>query len=245
MTKRQQQLLELISQKAIDLDWNIAFGGKAKGNQHLQRVNKIAHFLQQNEGGDKFITLASAWVHDVILSEKLDNNADEVFSFTKRFLDQFEELKEDEKQKIASNVATHENGENTSIEAQIVHDADVIDKSGMLGVIRHVWKMTNMIHNRIISSDQDIDELKQHLLFRSIKVKTKTARMILASLNIAQKKIFEYKNHKQIIKKISQLAKQAVISDDIARELFSLYGRESFAKQLHNQLEVNFIKETK
>lgn len=242
MTKRQQKLLQDISKQAINLDWNVAFAGKAKGNQHLVRVNKIAQFLQQSEGGDEFITLAAAWVHDAILSEKLDDRPNEIFSFSKRFLNQFKNLKEDERQVIAICVASHESGENKSIEAQIVHDADVIDKSGMLGVIRHIWKMTNMIHNRIIQSYHDIDELKQHLLFRSTKVNTRSAKKIIALLNTSQADFFKYNNHPDVIKKISQMAMKGVISDDIARELHNLYGEENFAQQLNRQLDVSYLE---
>lgn len=245
MTKRQQKLLKNISLQAINLDWNIAFAGKSKGNRHLFRVNEIAQFLFENEGGDKFITLASAWVHDVTLAEKLDDNPKKISTATQKFLDQFKDLKTEEKLAIVACVATHESGGGVSIESRIVHDADVIDKSGMLGVIRHIWKMTNMIHNRIVKTEKDLDELREHLLFRSSKISTKTAKPLIEFLNSSQNEFFKYKHCKQIFENISKLSSEGMISDNIALQLISQYKSLSFINLLKKQLEVSYLEEVK
>jgi HD superfamily phosphodiesterase len=237
---KQTELLAKIGQAAINLDWNIAFSGKSYGNHHLERVNKITSYLLSEVPADVFLTLAAAWVHDTTLAVELDDDPDSIFSFTLSFLEQFQDLAEAQRREIARCVSSHETGDNASLEAQIVHDADVIDKSGMLGVIRHIWKMTNMIHSRVLDSAEDVAELHAHLQSRAVKVKTPLAMELIQKLNLALPDFFEHPQCQEIVFFISERANQGKISDEIADELIQKY-EFSFISSLKSQIECSYL----
>lgn len=239
-TTIQSKLLALIGEKAVDLDWNVAFSGKSKGNRHLFRVNKIAEYLQREEGGDAFITLATAWVHDVSLAFGLDDDPQAIHQHTLNFLTQFE-LDPAGMQKIAEAASNHETSQTQTIEAQIVHDADVIDKSGMLGVIRHIWKMTNMIENRILTTTQDFEKLRQDIESRQQKLFTYTGQQLFKKLQRGQQLFFENPQALEIMKEISVSAQSGVISDDIAQHLITQMPNSPIIQLLHDQLTCSYL----
>lgn len=240
MDKKHKKLLEEIKSKAVYHDWNEAFGGKSYGNNHLFRVNTIAKYIIQKEGGDEFIALASAWVHDVALSSGKDDNPNVVYNHTVMFLKQFD-LTDSEVDRIADAVSCHESGrDNLPIEAQIVHDADVVDKSGMLGVIRHIWKMTNLLENRVLSTP-DLVVLQKHLKSREKNLYTNTGRRLAAVLNSNRDRFFsDHTTAAILISEISQKAYEGKTSDEIALDLCE--GDRVDASGLYSQLKVNYIK---
>ena len=95
MDDRQKQLIKEISEKALRLFWEESFGGMAYGARHLQRVQLIAEFLCEMEGGDEFLVLAGAWAHDVALAHGPDYDPEKVVVLTRKFLKQFELLRKD------------------------------------------------------------------------------------------------------------------------------------------------------
>jgi HD superfamily phosphodiesterase len=101
MDGRKTELLKKIGEQAVQQFWQEAFGGKSYGSQHLYRVNRIARSLWEREGGDEFLILATAWVHDVFLAKGDDSDSAKVAAFTMGFLREFEALWEDEIQMIA------------------------------------------------------------------------------------------------------------------------------------------------
>lgn len=241
MNKRQKKLIGIISKKAVRFDWEKAFGGKSKGNKHLSRVAKIAGYLQKKEGGEKFIILAGAWVHDVSLAYGNDNDPKIIKKQTKKFLKGFKDLTAEEIDKITRCATSHEvGGEGLDLEAKITHDADVIDKSGMLGVIRHAWKMANMIDNRILNKKHDLEVLENHLKTRGLKVFTDTARKIIKRLNKGSDGFFQDKIFaKKTIKEISIKARKGIISDEIAQKIMKT-GNPSM-QLLKKQLTCDFL----
>ena len=80
------------------------------GSQHLYRVNRIARYLLEREGGDEFLILAAAWVHDVSLAQGDDSDSAKVEAFTMGFLRKFEALSEAESRMIAQCAGAHETG---------------------------------------------------------------------------------------------------------------------------------------
>src|ERR1700730_13451791 len=127
-----QDIINQIRGHAIHMDWNIAFGGKAKENEHLFRVVTIAKFLAEKEKASRGICEAGAWLHDIGLIAGNDDDPVKVRAIAEEFLSDLS-LNSESKRRIAECVETHEGaGEAVSLEAKIVHDADVLDKMGLL-----------------------------------------------------------------------------------------------------------------
>ncbi|KKQ52508.1 hypothetical protein A2865_03610 [Candidatus Woesebacteria bacterium RIFCSPHIGHO2_01_FULL_39_17] len=242
MNKRDLELLKRIGKEAIILDWEKAFSGKAKGNKHLFRVNKIARFLQKREGGNLFLILASAWVHDVSLAFGGIESEENIKRKTTQFLSKFN-LTPIEIKKIAEYCSWHESGKkNIPIEAQIIHDSDVIDKSGMLGFIRHVWKLTNILGGKVLSNKHDLKKVNEHLKVREKKVFTKTAKDIVKKLNIKRDEFFENEKRSiMVMKQISSKAYRGINSDEITLFLINKTNA-SFREALVEQLGCRYLK---
>lgn len=110
MNSRRTELLTMIGDRAVQQFWREAFEGKTYGSRHLHRVHRIARHLWEKEGGDEFLILAAAWVHDVSLAEGDDSNSAKVEAFTMGFLREFDALSEEEIRMIAQCVGAHEAG---------------------------------------------------------------------------------------------------------------------------------------
>ena len=242
MDKRKTELLKEIGEQAVQQLWQEAFGGKVYGSQHLFRVNRIARYLWEREGGDEFFILATAWVHDVFLAEGDDSDSEKVALFTLDFLRKFEALSETERRTIAQFAGAHEmGGEDLPLEARIVHDADVLDKSGMLGVIRHIWKMTHMLKGRLLNTEDDFDELKDHLRKREGNLFSETAKHLGKILNEPRELFF--KDRAFAVKTmawISNLDQQEVLCEKVANMLLGKSNHSSLAL-LNDQLSCDFL----
>jgi len=135
--------LQKIKKLALKTDHNVAFSGKSKGNKHLLRVVLIAKFLAQKTGADESIVVAGAFLHDTALPSGNDYNYLKNKKIAKDLLKHFN-LSQIELEGIVECVASHEGITNPkTLEAKVVHDADVLEKLGFLGIIRHTWKLTN------------------------------------------------------------------------------------------------------
>ena len=239
MNQTQKNILDILAKKAIDLDWHIAFGGKSKGNRHLFRVNKIATVLQRKEGGDKFIVLSAAWTHDVALAFGDDNNLQEIYKHTFNFL--VKNGVGPSSQLIAEAAAGHEESMSSSIEAKIVHDADVLDKSGVLGIIRHIWKMSNLIEDRIVNSESDLILLRESLEKRQKKLFTATGRKLFKDIEQDQLAFFEKQNALEMMSSISLQARKGIISDHIAQQIILEFPKSKIAQSLQTQLQCTYL----
>jgi uncharacterized protein len=243
MDDRQTLLIEVLSKKAIRLFWESSFGGMAYGSRHLHRVQKIAEYLRQREGGDKFLVLAGAWVHDVALADGPDCDAERVAHLTRKFLSPFKQLHKYEVDRLVECAEGHELGGNfLSQEAKLVHDADVIDKGGLMGVVRHIWKMTNMLERRILDGEQDLEKLENHLAARKDRLYTKTAIKLAKYLAGDLDDFFQDRRFAlEKMNWISRQAQQGIISDKISETLAS--RREHPCMDgLKSQLACSFLK---
>lgn len=226
-------ILDKIQAHALDIDWHVAFGGKANGNRHLFRVVIIANFLAEKEGADRDICEAGAWLHDIGLSKGNDDNPSAIRQTAEDYLKKLA-LDETTQRRIAECAETHEGARQAvSLEARIVHDSDVLDKMGLLGVIRHTWKITNLI-NKEATAEETYDLVQDHLRMRRERLYTKTASRLVKPLKTAQHQFFADKN--KAIKSISMImreAKQGITSDKIARKLLSQIDDQTLAGQLN------------
>jgi len=243
MNKLQHTLIKNVSKDSIDLDWKIAFGGKAFGNRHLFRVAKIVKFLCKREGGDLFIAQMGGWIHDVSLAWGSDYNEAHVEKYTRVFLNNYKGLNKVEVNQIVECATLHEkSGVSSSLEAKIVHDADVLDKGGMLGVIRHIWKMTNMLENRILFCDKDLKNLHKHLKQRSASVYTNTSELLMKILDKQMYDFFANDTESlELMKVVSEKAFNGITSDKIAKFLIKSHGSK-FSENLQSQLKCSYLK---
>lgn len=109
---------------------------------HINRVVKNSRKLQSAEGGDLFLVLAGAYLHDV-MDDKLVEDVKQAREALKQFLSELH-LKETDVIhlfEIIDNVSfSHQLGQEESlelsIEAKIVQDADRLDAIGAIGIGR-------------------------------------------------------------------------------------------------------------
>lgn len=228
-----KNILQKIKQRATLIDWNQAFRGKSKGNKHLERIVKIAKFLGEKEKADLSIVETGAWLHDIALPTGNDEDYQKNIQLTTDFLKPFK-ITTEENLKIAKCVATHEGViKPETLEAKIVHDADVLEKVGILGLIRQTWKLTNLgkIDPQNITNE-NVKEIRNHIQWRVGQIKTKSAKELVKTLNIS----LPFTKAKELIKKTSLLAAKGIITEKIAQIIFpNLNNKQQhfFKKQLH------------
>lgn len=174
-------LLIKIQKWAIDKDWNEAFGGKSKGNRHLFRVNSITKFLSQKENADVNICLAGAWLHDIGLIFGNKNHESAGLVISNDFLSKLGVCESDRKQVLHCIEAHEGTVKPFTLEAKVVHDADVLDKTGILGLIRHAWKVTNTSESSKTSKEL-AKEIINHLLWRNKQLKTESAKKLASNI---------------------------------------------------------------
>jgi HD superfamily phosphodiesterase len=242
MDDRQTQLIKEISEKAVRLFWEDSFGGMAYASRHLHRVRLIAEFLREKEGGDEFLVLAGAWVHDVALANGPDYDPERVAELTRKFLEQLKLLREDEIDRLVECAEGHEvGGDCLSLEAKLVHDADVLDKGGLLGVVRHIWKMTNMLEKRILEGEHDLKKLENHLMARQDRLFTDTARRLAYHLRGSVDHFFRDRTFAlETMARVSRLAAQGITSDRMGEELASCSDHPCLGL-LKSQLECRYL----
>ena len=238
-----KSIIRIIKNYSVNADWELAFGGKAKGNRHLFRVAKIAKYLAKKENAKMDIVEAGAWLHDIGLIKGNDNVPQEIRAIAENFLQKLN-LSVEEQNFIADCVESHEGLVLAkTLEAKLVHDADVLDKSGVLGVIRHTWKITNLIDPQA-RPDKIYDILKEHLFWRKSKLYTPTAKKIA---NTMQKQLSVFMDNKKqaivVIEFINKLAYKGYTTEKIARRLIKNKRiNKSFSNLLSNQIVCGYLK---
>ncbi|MCD5390118.1 MAG: HD domain-containing protein [Candidatus Pacebacteria bacterium] len=208
--------LKEIKELGIEIDHKQAFDGKSHGNQHLFRAVKIAKYLSEKIDCRSDIVEASAWLHDTALPSGDDYNYENNKKIIVEILESIN-ISPADKSKIAECVASHEGTKKPeSIEAQIVHDADVLEKVGMLGLIRHTWKLTNydLIDSENITIN-DTEKVIEHINWRVSVLNTDAAKKLSEKLHIN----LIAKDVTDLVSKISKLAKQSIITENIAIEI--------------------------
>jgi HD superfamily phosphodiesterase len=227
-----------IKKLALKIDHDVAFGGKSKGNKHLFRVVKIAQFLAKKTGADVAITTAGAFLHDTALPSGNDYKYSQNKKIVKKLLQNFD-LSQKELNKIVECVASHEGTIKPKVlEAKIVHDADVLEKMGLLGVIRHAWKMTNQ--NELDPStvnSKDVDKIIRHISWRRKRLQTAIARKIAKYLTVPISK----KEAKTIVTITADMAVRGIVTEKIAMALRKYLNQKQNAK-LKEQLNLDYLK---
>lgn len=227
-----------IKKLAINNDWNNSFGGKSKGNKHLLRVTRIAKFLAHKTNANLKIVAAGAFLHDISLPSLHDDDYKINKKRVKKILAQFN-IPKAETDAIAECVASHEGIViPKTLEAKVVHDADVLEKSGILGIIRHTWKLTNtekINENNINAKTMHL--VLQHLAWRSTRLQTAIARRINQYLNQGLTPL----TIKIIIEKTVPQAHHGIITEKIASSLLKELTHTQKEK-LKSQLNLSYLK---
>jgi uncharacterized protein len=235
-----KQDLKRIKDLSIYNDWNVSFGGSSRGNKHLFRVVKIAHYLAKKENADYKIVEAGAWLHDIGLTVGNDNDPKQIRQIAESFLENLN-IQDPDKSKIADCVESHEGMiKAKNIEAKVVHDADVLDKRGFLGIIRHTWKLTNLIASEA-TPEENFDTLSIHLKWRKQKLYTKTAKSIIAALDVEANIFFKDRARSvKIVEDIMQLARAGITTEKIAKRLDMRLNPE-YRKSIESQLNCTYL----
>jgi len=135
---------------------------------HLERVMKIALYIQSKEGGDRVVVGVSSFLHDI---HRLEQNKTGKYCSPKESLPIIEEIlkdinfPEELKWKVLNAIEFHEtynwNSEDiktNEIEALILQDADNVDLTGAMGVARTFAYAG--VHNILFHDDNaSIEEL--------------------------------------------------------------------------------------
>lgn len=229
-----------IKQLAIEIDHMQAFGGKSRGNKHLSRVVKISLFMSKKLNANKDVVEAAAYLHDAALPTKNDDDYTANKKLIARiFKKSTVNFNRDFVYQVAEAVASHEGFSlPRTLEAKIIHDADVIEKTGILGIIRHTWKLTN--HNKIDPEnirDEDISTLVKHIKWRQSILQTDIAKKMSKNNSCP----ISIKTLRKTVPVISQLAAHGVITEKIARRIEPLLNKSQI-KSLNNQLTLAYLK---
>ena len=230
--------LQKIKKLALKTDHNVAFSGKSKGNKHLLRVVLIAKFLAQKTGADESIVVAGAFLHDTALPSGNDYNYLKNKKIAKDLLKYFN-LSQIELDGIVECVASHEGITNPkTLEAKVVHDADVLEKLGFLGIIRHTWKLTNSgkINYKMIT-DKNIKIILDHIKWRRKKLQTPMAKKIGKYLSTP----IDKQKAKMIVTLSSDMAFKGIITEKIALALRKHLNKKE-NKKLREQLNLGYLK---
>jgi len=235
---RNKNILLKIKKLALRIDWDDAFAGKSKGNRHLFRITKIARFLAQKTGADLFVVEAGALLHDVSLPSGDDSDYEKNKQRIIRLLRPFK-LAQPALNNIAECVASHEGRvKPRTLEAKVVHDADVLEKAGILGIVRHAWKLANLekinpdkINNEVVHS------ILHHIKWRSKQLQTPLAKRINQHLSTT----VDFNQAKKIITKTAKLAQQGIVTEKIAgllaKELTSMQRNK-----LKEQISLSYLR---
>ncbi|MCF7872501.1 hypothetical protein K9L97_05710 [Candidatus Woesearchaeota archaeon] len=178
--------IQQIKKFGVELDWNLTFGGKSKGNRHLFRAHKKAlNLCDKNIRKD--IVEAAIWLHDTNLEKTIIGstlvNKNKIIKFLKKIKINDEDIK-----KIMHCIEAHDGRIKAKTkEAMIVHDADTLEKSGSLGIIRETWKKSQAGW----TTEKISKHLEKHLLKRENNMYTKKAKKIAKKNNQEIKIFFE------------------------------------------------------
>ncbi len=227
-----------IKKLGIETDWNDAFAGKSKGNKHLFRVVKLAKYMAKRLGANVSIVEAGAWLHDTALPSGNDYDYKKNKEIVKNILINFN-LSKEELNQIAECVASHEGtSKPKTLEAKIVHDADVLEKSGMLGIIRHTWKLANSGKISVDSiTRKDTTKILNHLKWRSKKLQTSLAREINSYLVVP----ITTAKAEEIISIVAKEAIKGIVTEKIASSIYKKLAIPQRNK-LKEQLNLSYLK---
>lgn len=212
-----QETLEAIREYAIHNDWNVAFGGKSKGNQHLHRVNKIVDHLGKEEQARMDICVAGGWLHDLGLIKGNKHHCFTGAELARTYLADLGVDSEDVQQ-VAHCIEAHDGeiGART-VEAKVVHDADTIDKMGPFGFIRHVWKIS-LVED--LDAEQLLDKVASHIAERKSRLYLEASGEVVENLHRTLEAFLEDREiAKKVTETVAECASKGIPSEDTAQIL--------------------------
>jgi hypothetical protein len=235
-----QDKLEIIMDYAICIDWVVAFDGKSKGNQHLHRVNKIVIFLAEHEYADYEICVAGGWLHDLGL---VKGNKGHCFAGVEPAKEYLLEIGVDPEDvdRVTHCIEAHDGEvEAKTPEAQIVHDADTIDKMGPFGFIRHVWKMS-LIEN--LRGAELLDFVRNHIEKRESKLYFTFSKELVKDLNRTLDSFLSDRDSAiAITESIMIQASQGITSDKVAEMIIEEHDvDQDFLDTVKSQMAVDYL----
>lgn len=235
-----KKTLKSIKRLALKIDHDVAFAGKSKGNRHLFRVVKLAKYMAKRQSTNVSIVEAGAWLHDTALPSGDDYDYEKNKKIVKDILAGLH-LSAGDSDMVVECVASHEGTAKPKLlEAKIVHDADVLEKSGVLGIIRHAWKLANLgklSPNNV--TEKETRRVLSHLKWRSRKLQTTLAKKIHRYLSVP----VTVTQSKKIISIVSKKAVKGIVTEKIARSLHEeLTSKQS--QRLKEQLNQTYLKKT-
>lgn len=203
----------------------------------MLRVVRIAKFLARKTGADESIAVAGAFLHDTALPSGDDYNYLKNKKIVKGLLERFN-LSRNELDGIAECVASHEGTANPkTLEAKVVHDADALEKAGLLGIIRHTWKMTNLKKiNHETVEDSDVKMILSHIEWRKKRLQTSIAKKIGKYLAIPTDK----QKVKIMVKLSAVMSSNGVVTEKIAAVLRKHLDKKE-NESLREQLNLSYL----
>jgi predicted deacylase len=238
---------------AEQMDWYVAFGGKLKGNKHLERVAKLATYLSEREpGADRSICQAGAWLHDIGLTVNPKAPASIGNSIAESFLLALE-IDEESRGRIIHCIEAHDYGREESkepkeprtLEAQIVHDADALDQTGPLGVIYDILKLVNI--GQLYSPEEILKVLqKRYDQLGGLVLFTKSGQELAEKLeklygNALSEFFADWPKAMSIIAEVMEWAKEGITTEEIVGRLSEKY-EDNFTRALKEQIEQSYLR---
>lgn len=189
--KLQSQLIELAQQHIISDD-------PSHDILHAKRVMNTAEYICNEERGDLDVVIPAALFHDVITYPKDSPQSkfatEESAKFTVKLLDQFPEFTDEVKESVFAAIrdcSFSKGVEHTDLNAKIVQDADGLEATGAISVMRTyvtAGQMNSTLYHPqdpFLETERDVDSFTYALdLFykRLLKVEermyTETAKKI-------------------------------------------------------------------
>jgi HD superfamily phosphodiesterase len=227
--------LEVIRDHAIHMDWDVAFDGKSRGNQHLRRVNKIVVFLAGRQKARLDISVVGGWLHDIGLAKGNKRHCFTGVPLAREFLADLS-VDQDDIERVVHCIEAHD-GEIAAEtpEARVVHDADTIDKMGPFGYIRHVWK-TSLIEN--ITPRELAQFVRRHVAERESNLYFEISRNLARKFNsVLNEFLADEVISERIVSIISEGASKGIPSERVADMVLrdsspSIRFRESIKSQM-------------
>lgn len=153
---------------------------------HIERVVINSRKILQTEKADGFLVELAAWLHD-LGDHKLHNGVDKSEELINAFLNSLvvEQPIIDRVIEIVSQVSFSKGNRPSSIEAEIVQDADRLDAIGAIGIAR-CFAYGGSKHRILYSPDEKEKESSsiQHFYDKLLKIKgltnTESAKLIAA-----------------------------------------------------------------
>ena len=227
--------MQKIKRIALEIDWKRSFAGKAKGNKHLFRMVKLAAWMASKLRANVPIVEAAAWLHDVALPSGNDYNYATNKKTVAAVLKQLK-LPARERATVAVCAASHEGtGPMRTLEAKIVHDADALEKSGILGIIRHTWKVA---HGESAEMDEvTVKRILHHVRWRATRLQTRLAKTMHAYIAVP----LSAPHAKKLVRSVAMKVARGMITEKIARALLATLPAKQKTK-LKEQLTLTYLK---